>query len=180
VEMKRNKILKKNTVVSTVMSNLGLEKFLERHKIKLVRTKVGDRYVVETMLGSGYNFGGEQSGHIVFLDYNTTGDGPLTALQVIYLMKRRNVPLSKLSQEISLYPQVLTNVKVKHKQDIGDIPKIVDAIRSAERRLSGKGRVLVRPSGTEPKIRVMLEGEDLHLIEKLAEHIAEVIQEKMA
>lgn len=180
VEMKRNKILKKNTVVSTVMSNLGLEKFLGRHNIKLVRTKVGDRYVVETMLGSGYNFGGEQSGHIVFLDYNTTGDGPLTALQVIYLMKRRNLPLSKLSQEISLYPQVLTNVKVKHKQDIGDIPKIVDAIRSAERRLSGKGRVLVRPSGTEPKIRVMLEGEDLQLIEKLAGHIAEVIQEKMA
>jgi len=179
VEMKRNKILKKNTVVSTVMSNLGLEKFLERHKIKLLRTKVGDRYVVETMLGGGYNFGGEQSGHIVFLDYNTTGDGPLTALQVMYLMKRKNAPLSKLSEEIDLYPQVLTNVRVKHKQDIGDIPKIVDAIRNAERRLSGKGRVLVRSSGTEPKIRVMLEGEDLHLIQKLAERIAEVIQEEM-
>jgi len=179
VEMKRNKILKKNTVVSTVMSNLGLEKFLESHKIKMVRTKVGDRYVVEKMLGNGYNFGGEQSGHIVFFDYNTTGDGPLTALQVMYLMKKRDAPLSKLSQEITLYPQVLINVKVKHKQDIGDIPQIMDAIRHAERKLAGKGRVLVRPSGTEPKIRVMLEGENLQAIEKLAEYIAEVIQEKM-
>jgi phosphoglucosamine mutase len=131
------------------------------------------------MLRSGYNFGGEQSGHIVFFNYNTTGDGPLTALQVMYLMKKRNTPLSILSREITLYPQVLTNVKVKHKQEIGDIPQIMDAIRHAERKLAGKGRVLVRPSGTEPKIRVMLEGEDLQVIEKLAAHIAEVIQEKM-
>jgi len=179
IEMKENKILKKNTVVSTIMSNLGLEKFLESHKIKLVRTNVGDRYVVEKMLSNGYNFGGEQSGHIVFFDYNTTGDGPLTALQVMYLMKKRNAPLSKLSQQITLYPQILTNVKVKPRQDIRDIPQIMEAIRHAERKLAGKGRVLVRPSGTEPKIRVMLEGEDLQVIEKLAERIAEVIQEKM-
>jgi phosphoglucosamine mutase len=178
-EMKRNRILKRNTVVSTVMSNLGLEKFLKGHKITLVRTKVGDRYVVEKMMGRGYNFGGEQSGHIVFLDYNTTGDGPLTALQVMYLMKRKNAPLSKLSQEITLFPQVLTNVTVKHKQEIGDIPKIMDAIRKAERRLAAKGRVLVRPSGTEPKIRVMVEGENLQLIRKLAQDIAEAIQENM-
>jgi phosphoglucosamine mutase len=179
VEMKKEKMLKKNTVVSTVMSNLGLEKYLERHAIKLVRTQVGDRYVVEKMLKSGYNFGGEQSGHIVFLDHNTTGDGPLTALQVMYLMKKRNAPLSILSQEITLYPQILTNVKVKHRQDIGDIPEIMGAIRNAERRLAGKGRVFVRPSGTEPKIRVMLEGEDLQLIKKLAQDIAEVIQTKL-
>jgi phosphoglucosamine mutase len=172
-------MLKKNTVVSTVMSNLGLEKYLEMHAIKLVRTQVGDRYVVEKMLQSGYNFGGEQSGHIVFLDHNTTGDGPLTALQVMYLMKKRNAPLSALSQEITLYPQILINVKVKHRRDIGEIPEIMDAIRTAERRLAEKGRVLVRPSGTEPKIRVMLEGENLQLIEKLAQDIAEVIQRKM-
>lgn len=179
VEMKGSKMLKKNTVVSTVMSNLGLEKFLEAQKIKLVRTKVGDRFVVEKMLSDGYNFGGEQSGHIVFLDYNTTGDGPLTALQVMYLMKKRDAPLSKLAKEISLYPQVLINVRVKHKQDIEHVPEIIDAIKRAERKLAGKGRVLVRPSGTESKIRVMLEGENLQVIEKLAEHIAEVIQEKM-
>jgi phosphoglucosamine mutase len=179
VEMKKEKMLKKNTVVSTVMSNLGLEKYLERHAIKLVRTQVGDRYVVEKMLKSGYNFGGEQSGHIVFLDHNTTGDGPLTALQVMYLMKKRNAPLSILSKEITLYPQILTNVKVKHRQEIGDIPEIMGAIRNAERRLAGKGRVFVRPSGTEPKIRVMLEGEDLQLIKKLAQDIAEVIQTKL-
>jgi len=179
VEMKAKKMLKMNTVVSTVMSNLGLEKYLERHTIKLVRTQVGDRYVVETMLQNGYNFGGEQSGHIVFLDHNTTGDGPLTALQVMYLMKTKNAPLSTLSQEITLYPQILTNVKVKHQKDIGEIPEIMDAVRNAERRLAGKGRVLVRPSGTEPKIRVMLEGEDLQLIKKLAQDIAEVIQAKM-
>ncbi len=178
-EMKSNRTLKRNTVVATVMSNLGLEKFLEDHKITLVRTKVGDRYVVEKMRRGGYNLGGEQSGHIVFLDYNTTGDGPLTALQVMYLMKRKNAPLSQLSKQISLYPQILTNVAVKHKRDIADIPKIMEAIRKAERRLAEKGRVLVRPSGTEPKIRVMLEGENLPLIKKLAHDIAGVIKENM-
>jgi phosphoglucosamine mutase len=178
-EMKSNRTLKRNTVVATVMSNLGLEKFLEDHKITLVRTKVGDRYVVEKMRRGGYNLGGEQSGHIVFLDYNTTGDGPLTALQVMYLMKRKNAPLSQLSKQISLYPQILTNVAVKHKRDIADIPKIMEAIRKAERRLAEKGRLLVRPSGTEPKIRVMLEGENLPLIKKLAHDIAGVIKENM-
>lgn len=179
VAMKSDRTLKKNTVVSTVMSNLGLEKFLEEHKINLIRTKVGDRYVVERMLGSGYNLGGEQSGHIVFLDYNTTGDGPLTALQIMYLMKRKNAPLSRLAQAITLYPQILTNVKVKQKRDIQDIPKIMSAVRNAERRLAGSGRVLVRPSGTEPRIRVMVEGENLQLIKKLAQNITEVVEENM-
>jgi phosphoglucosamine mutase len=104
VEMKRNRMLKKETVVSTVMSNFGLEKYLEKNDIKLVRTKVGDRYVVERMLDEGYNLGGEQSGHIIFLDHNTTGDGPLTALQVLHLMKKRDTELSKLSKEIRLFP----------------------------------------------------------------------------
>ncbi|MEW6674431.1 MAG: phosphoglucosamine mutase [Nitrospirota bacterium] len=180
VEMKRNGVLKKDTVVSTVMSNLGLERYLERNGIKLIRTKVGDRYVVEKMLKGGYNLGGEQSGHIVFLDHNTTGDGPLTAVQVLYLMKKRNSALSRLASEIKLYPQVLMNVEVEHKHDIKTIPEIEEAIKDAEKRLTKKGRILVRPSGTEPKIRVMLEGEDLKLIKKLGEDISRVIKEKMA
>jgi len=148
------------------MSNLGLEKYLEKNGIKLLRTKVGDRYVVEKMLEGGYNLGGEQSGHVIFLDYNTTGDGPLTALQVLYLMKKRNASLSKLSSEIKLYPQILTNVVIDHKQDIKAFPEIGEAIQNAEKRLAGKGRILVRPSGTEPKVRVMLEGENMKLITK--------------
>ncbi len=180
VELKRNKMLKNDTVVSTVMSNLGLEKYLEVNGIKLVRTKVGDRYVVERMLDGGYNLGGEQSGHVIFLDHNTTGDGPLTAIQVLYLMKKRDATLSQLSKEIRLYPQILLNVMVEHKLDIKEVPEIEEAIKNAEKRLSGKGRVLVRPSGTEPKIRVMIEGEDNKLIKKLGNDIAKVIKEKMA
>jgi phosphoglucosamine mutase len=179
VELKRERMLKKNTVVATVMSNFGLEKFLAMNGIKLIRTKVGDRYVVEKMSQGGYNLGGEQSGHIIFLDHNTTGDGPLTALQVLYLMKKRDAALSKLSQGIQLYPQILTNVRVKHRHDIKAIPEIEDAILSAEKKLAGKGRVLVRASGTEPKIRVMIEGEDMKLIKRLGNDIAKVIQKKM-
>ena len=179
VELKRNKMLKKDTVVSTVMSNLGLEKYLEMNRITLSRTKVGDRYVVERMLDGGFNFGGEQSGHIVFLDHNTTGDGPLTAVQVLYLMKKRDSSLSRLSSEIKLYPQVLANVQVEHMHDIQTVPGIRDAIRAAEKKLEGTGRILVRPSGTERKIRVMIEGKDLRLITKLSRDIAKVIKEKM-
>lgn len=179
VEMKRKGLLKGDTVVSTVMSNLGLEKYLEKNRIKLMRTRVGDRYVVEKMVEGGYKLGGEQSGHIVFLDYNTTGDGPLTAVQVLYLMKERNTCLSKLASEIKLYPQILKNVEVEHKHDIKAIPEIEEAIKVAEEKLDGKGRILVRPSGTEPKIRVMLEGEDMKLITKLARDISKVIKEKM-
>ncbi len=179
VEMKRDKMLKKDTVVSTVMSNIGLDKYLEMNNIKLLRTKVGDRYVVEKMLDGGYNLGGEQSGHIVFLDHNTTGDGPLTAAQVLHMMKKRDSALSKLSQEIKLYPQILTNVEVKHFANIKTIPEIEEAIKAAEKRLEGSGRVLVRPSGTEPKIRIMVEGKDFKLIKKLSEDISKAIKEKM-
>ncbi len=179
VEMKNSRTLKKNTVVSTVMSNLGFEKYLEKNDIKLIRTKVGDRFVVEKMLEGGYNLGGEQSGHIVFLDHNTTGDGPLTAVQVLYLMKKRNSSLSKLSSGIKLFPQILTNVKVKHKHDINSIPEITATIKSAEKKLNGIGRILVRASGTEPKIRIMVEGTNTKLITKISNDIAKIIREKM-
>lgn len=171
--------LKGGSVVATVMSNLGLEKFLERQGIRLLRTRVGDRYVVEAMLGGGFNLGGEQSGHIIFLDFNTTGDGPITAVQVLSMMKDSDAALSKLASKIKLFPQVLMNVEVEKRQDIRAIPEIEAAVEKAEERLGGRGRVLVRASGTEPKIRVMLEGEDEKLITKLGRDIAKVIREKM-
>lgn len=171
--------LRRSTLVATVMSNMGLEVFLRKHGISLVRTKVGDRYVMEKMLEEGYNFGGEQSGHIMFLDYNTTGDGLITAVQVLNLMKTKNTALSKLASKIRLFPQILLNVEVERKVDIRSVPEIEKAIRNAEERLNGRGRVLVRPSGTEPKIRVMLEGEEEKLIARLGRDIAKVIREKM-
>ena len=179
LEMKRNGMLKNNTVVSTVMSNFGFEEYLKKNEIQLIRTKVGDRYVVEEMIRGGYNLGGEQSGHIIFLDHNSTGDGPLTAVQVLHLMKKKGVPLSRLASEIKLYPQVLMNVDVERKHDIKTIPQIQEAIKTAEKRLSGKGRILVRPSGTEPKIRVMLEGKDLSLITRLGKDIAKIIKQSL-
>lgn len=178
-DMVRSGSLKGKTVVATVMSNLGLERFLEKHGVRLLRTQVGDRYVVEKMLDGGFNMGGEQSGHIIFLDYNTTGDGPITAAQVLSLMKISNAPLSKLASRIKLFPQVLMNVEVEKKQDIRSVPDIESAVETAEKKLGSRGRVLVRASGTEHKIRVMLEGEDEKLITKLGRDISKVIREKM-
>jgi phosphoglucosamine mutase len=132
------------------------------------------------MLLDGYNLGGEQSGHIVFFDYNTTGDGPITALHVLYLMKKTGRPLSSLAGEIELFPQVLINVPVKKRSGFASIPEIKKSMEDAERKLGETGRVFVRPSGTERKIRVMLEGEDLKLIKRLGNRIAGVIKEKMA
>ncbi len=180
VEMKQAGRLKENTVVATVMSNLGLEKYLQKNGIGLIRTKVGDRFVCEKMLLDGCNLGGEQSGHIVFFDYNTTGDGPITALHVLYLMKKTGRPLSDLASDIELYPQVLINVPVKKRSGFASIPGVKKSIEEAERKLGETGRVLVRASGTEPKIRVMLEGEDLKVIKRLGNRIAGVIKEKMA
>jgi phosphoglucosamine mutase len=177
--MKAEGMLNGHTVVATVMSNLGLEKFLESHGIRLLRTSVGDRYVVEKMLEGGLNVGGEQSGHIIFLDFNTTGDGPITAVQVLNIMKNSGMPLSKLASGIKLFPQVLLNIDVEKRRDISSIPEIEEAIRKAEKKLNGRGRVLVRASGTEPKIRVMLEGEDLKTIKKLGADISKVVKEKM-
>jgi phosphoglucosamine mutase len=179
LDMKREKRLKHNTVVATVMSNLGFELFLKKHNIKLIRTPVGDRYVVEEMLKRGCNLGGEQSGHIIFMDYNTTGDGAITALQVLAIMCKTKKKLSELAAGIPTYPQVLKNIPVREPKNIEKIPEISSAIKKAEKGLRG-GRILVRPSGTEPKIRVMVEGKDMEEIEAVAEDLAEVIKSKMA
>jgi phosphoglucosamine mutase len=144
--------------------------------LKLVRTPVGDRYLLERMLADGYNFGGEQSGHFIFLDHNTTGDGLISALQVLSLMKRTKKPLSELAKAMSAVPQVLVNVKVKQKPVLESIPDIDRAIRESERRLNGNGRVVVRYSGTEPLLRIMVEGETDAVIQEVAEHLAQVVR----
>ena len=179
IDMKKEKRLKNNIVVTTVMSNLGFEIFLKKSGIKIVRTQVGDRYVVEEMLRQGCNLGGEQSGHIVFMDHNTTGDGAISALQVLAVMCKTGKPLSKLASGIPIYPQVLLNVPVPKPKSIEKFPAVMSAIKKAEHQLKS-GRILVRPSGTEPKIRIMVEGSSMHKITAIAEGIAEVIKSNMA
>ncbi len=157
-----------NTVVATVMSNIGLEVTLEKIGGKLIRTKVGDRYVVETMREKGYNFGGEQSGHLIFLDHITTGDGILTALQLLAIMQRKQRPLSELAGIMESFPQVLHNVRVKEKKAVDDIAGLKELQNRFEGELKAKGRIVIRPSGTEPLIRVMVEGEDEDQINSMA------------
>ncbi|MFH1090880.1 MAG: phosphoglucosamine mutase [Pseudomonadota bacterium] len=170
----QEKLLKK-TVVATVMSNMGLEKALKGMGLSLVRTAVGDRYVVERMRLGGYNFGGEQSGHMIFLDHNTTGDGILTALQVLAVMKREGRPLADLTGIMETFPQVLINVNVSRKVDLGSVPEIEAQCDKVRRALNNQGRLLVRFSGTEPLVRIMVEGEDGDLIKTLAEETADCI-----
>jgi phosphoglucosamine mutase len=178
LDMKREGRLKAKTVVATVMSNIGFEMCLKKAGINVIRTQVGDRYVVEEMLRRGCNLGGEQSGHVIFLDYNTTGDGAITALQILSVMSRTGKTLSELASVIPIYPQVLVNVKVQKPGSIDGLPAVTAAIKRAEKKLKS-GRILVRPSGTEPKIRVMIEGDDMSLITEMAEDIAEVIRSNM-
>jgi phosphoglucosamine mutase len=168
--------LKGGAVVATVMSNLGLEKALERIHVKLVRTQVGDRYVVEEMRANDYNLGGEQSGHIVFLDHNTTGDGLLTGLQVLAIMRRKGRQLSELVAGIERFPQILVNVRVAEKPPIEEISSVCDVVRRVEKDLDGRGRVLIRYSGTEPKARVMVEGEDESRVGEYADELAESLR----
>ncbi|SFA54426.1 phosphoglucosamine mutase [Anoxybacillus pushchinoensis] len=170
--------LKHQTVVSTVMSNLGFYKALEAQGIKSVQTAVGDRYVVEEMKKNGYNLGGEQSGHIIFLDYNTTGDGLLTALQLVNIMKMTKKPLSELAGEMKKYPQKLVNVKVTDKQEAIANEEVQRVIREVEEEMAGNGRILVRPSGTEPLVRVMAEAPTNELCDQYVERIAAVIRER--
>jgi len=181
LDMQKRGILKKNTVVGTVMSNLGFDKALEKAGCNVVKTKVGDRYVLEKMLEEGYNIGGEQSGHIIFLDHNTTGDGILTALQLLSVVKRENKKLSELSKVMEKFPQVLVNAKVSEegKLTYNQDPVIQEEIKRMEDRFAGEGRVLVRTSGTEPLIRVMIEGKDQREIEEYAVGLAKLIEERL-
>jgi phosphoglucosamine mutase len=165
--------LRQNTLVATVMSNLGLHVAMRERGIRVVTTAVGDRYVVEEMLKSGYNLGGEQSGHVVCLDHNTTGDGLVTALSVLALMVETGKPLSELRRIMERFPQVLINLKVRSKPDVRTIPTVAQAIAQAEQELGERGRVLVRYSGTEALLRVMIEGERESTIQRMAETIAE-------
>ncbi|MDK2780268.1 MAG: phosphoglucosamine mutase [Trichococcus sp.] len=154
----RNK-LNHNTIVSTVMSNLGFHLAVEAEGMTALKTQVGDRYVVEEMRKNGYNLGGEQSGHVVFLDMNTTGDGLLTGIQLLNVMKQTGKKLSELADEVTLYPQELVNVRVSKKDGVMEIPAVKAVIEEVETEMAGKGRILVRPSGTEPLLRVMAEAE---------------------
>jgi phosphoglucosamine mutase len=171
--------LKHGTVVSTVMSNLGFHKGLEALGIQSVQTAVGDRYVVEEMKKNGYNLGGEQSGHIIFLDYNTTGDGLLTGLQLVNIMKMTNKKLSELAGEMQKFPQKLVNVRVKDKHRVMENEKVKDIIAQVEDEMNGNGRILVRPSGTEPLVRVMAEAPTEEACESYVERIAAVVKEEM-
>jgi len=173
--------LNKNTLVATVMSNLGLKKYAEKSNINFVATKVGDRYVLEEMLKEGYNLGGEQSGHIIMLDYNPTGDGILTSLMLIKIILENQLPVSKLCDIIQIYPQVLINAKVNSnkKYDYNKDIEIQQEIEKLEKEFSGNGRVLIRPSGTEPLVRVMIEGENQGYIKTKAEALAKLIEQKL-
>jgi len=176
--LKEKNLLKKDTLVATVMSNLGMKKYTAENNMNFVQTKVGDRYVLEEMLKEGYNFGGEQSGHIIFLDYNPTGDGILTSLMLIRAMIEANKKVSELSKIITIYPQVLINAKVnsEKKYDYENNEVIKAEIEKLEEEFKDNGRVLIRPSGTEPKVRVMIEGEDLEYITTKAKNLAQIIE----
>jgi len=178
-EMIKNNTLNKNTLVATIMSNIGLEKAVESFGGRLIKTQVGDRYVVEELRRGGYNLGGEKSGHLVFLDYNTTCDGILTALQILTIMIKNKKPLSELSQVMQIFPQILISIDVNKRKDISQISAILNQIQKAEKKLKGKGRVVVRPSGTESKIRVMVEGEDEGEIKLIAEELAGIIKHNL-
>ena len=175
LDMQRRERLPKKTVVGTVMTNLGLEVALKQHGLKLLRAPVGDRYVLEEMKKGGYVLGGEQSGHLVFLNHSTTGDGILTALRLLAVMLRENKPLAELAGFMENYPQVLINLMVKERQDLNTLPKARQALREAERRLGPQGRLLVRYSGTEPKLRIMAEGEDQQQIEEVVQDLAQTL-----
>lgn len=179
--MQANGTLKKDTAVVTVMSNMGFFKFCDANGIHCERTKVGDRYVLENMLENGYSIGGEQSGHIIFLDYATTGDGQLSAIQVLKVLKNTGKTLKELADEMEIYPQVLINVRVSNygRVRFTSDKEIKNAIARAEKELGDSGRVLVRVSGTEPLVRVMLEGKDEQKIRELGETIAEVVRERL-
>jgi phosphoglucosamine mutase len=171
--------LRKGTVVTTVMSNMGLDHAIRNAGGKVIRTRVGDRYVVEEMVRGNYNLGGEQSGHTVFLDYNTTCDGILTALQILAIMKRRERALDELARVMEPLPQVLYNVEVREKKDLSGIPEIEQRIKGIERGLENSGRLLIRYSGTEPLLRIMVEGEDEKKLHEVARDLVELVKKHL-
>lgn len=171
---------KTNEVVGTVMSNFGLEKYLKNIGVDFYRTKVGDRYIVERMINNGSTFGGEPSGHLIFKDFSTTGDGILAALKVIECLKYYDKPLSELLSEVALYPQVLINVKVKEKRPFDELPEVQKAVKKIEDKLKDTGRVLLRYSGTENLARVMVEGEDGNLVQESVEFIADTVKKSLS
>ena len=177
--MKEQGRLKHSTIVSTVMSNLGFYKGLEGYGIQSVPTAVGDRYVVEEMKKNGFNLGGEQSGHIIFLDYNTTGDGLLTGLQLVNIMKATQKKLSELAADMKKFPQKLVNVRVTDKHHVTDNEKVKAIIEQVEAEMNGNGRILVRPSGTEPLVRVMAEAPTEVLCESYVDRIVSVVKAEM-
>ncbi|MGM9885054.1 phosphoglucosamine mutase [Streptococcus hyointestinalis] len=173
--------LAKNTIVTTVMSNLGFHKALEREGIEKAVTAVGDRYVVEEMRKSGYNLGGEQSGHVIIMDYNTTGDGQLTAIQLAKVVKESGKTLSELAAEVTIYPQKLVNIRVENsmKHNAMEVPAIADIIHKMEDEMAGNGRILVRPSGTEPLLRVMAEAPTHEEVDYYVDTIADVVRKEI-
>ncbi|PYL07710.1 MAG: phosphoglucosamine mutase [Verrucomicrobia bacterium] len=176
IDLLQAKQLRDNTVVATVMSNFGLDETIAAYGGKVVRTKVGDRYVIEEMVAQNLNLGGEQSGHIIFRDFTTTGDGIISALQVLRIMHQTGQPLSKLKACLKKYPQAQRNLKVKAKPPIEELRDVVRLRDEVERELAGKGRILLRYSGTEPKIRLLIEGREFDKIDKHANRIAEAIE----
>jgi phosphoglucosamine mutase len=177
VDLLRTGRLEQNTVVATVMSNFGLDETLVAQGGKVVRTKVGDRYVIEEMVQRKLNLGGEQSGHIIFRDFTTTGDGIISALQILRIMHKTGQPLSKLKTSLKKYPQAQRNLLVREKPPLAELPAVMKLVNEIENELSGKGRVLLRYSGTEPKIRVLIEGREFDKIDKQANRIADAIQQ---
>jgi phosphoglucosamine mutase len=175
----KQKSLKQNTVVATVMSNLGLELAVRNLGGSLIRTPVGDRYVVERMRQNGCNLGGEQSGHLIFLDCGTTGDGILSALQVLAVMLKEGKPLSELKAIMERFPQKLVNIPVNGRRSMSEFPELIKLEESLQKRLGDKGRLMIRPSGTEPVLRVMVEGADQKLIDEVAEEMITAIKKFM-
>jgi len=174
-ELLKQRKLNRKTLVATIMSNMGLQIAMEQMGCHLVRTGVGDRYVVECMRREGYSFGGEQSGHLIFLDHITTGDGILAALQLLAIMKKRGKPLSELATVMESFPQVLKNVRTATRMEVEAIPGFPEAIQEYEEKLGKSGRILVRPSGTEPVIRVMVEGQDKAVIDGIADELCDLV-----
>lgn len=180
-ELKKEGKLKKNTIVGTVMTNLGIENYLKEKGIKMIRTNIGDKYVVDEMLKCGYNLGGEQSGHIICLDYSCTGDGAITSVQMAYIMMKNNKALSELIQNIHKYPQALKNIKIPETFSKYEVLRRLEALSSEIGKLQKqiKGRILIRPSGTEPKIRIMVEDEDNEKVQNMINKIEELIKQKL-